>query len=143
MVRPVQRALRDAMWKYAGVVRSHDGLEQGLEKVAELDEVLPRLDVRPTAEGYQDLAHALDLRSALLVSKAVLMGAIERKESRGAHQRSDYPEQDPDLKVNFTVHLENGELVKSQVPVPEVPEHLREWATVGTEVEPVEGRLLE
>jgi succinate dehydrogenase / fumarate reductase flavoprotein subunit len=111
--------------------------------VAELIAFLPRLDVRPTAEGYQDLAHALDLRASLMASKAVLMSAIRRRESRGAHQRSDYPEQDPALKVNFTVRLHEGELLMAEVPVPEVPEYLEEWEMAGTDVEPVEGRLLE
>jgi succinate dehydrogenase / fumarate reductase flavoprotein subunit len=143
VVRPVQRDLRVAMWKYAGVVRNQKRLEQGLEKVAELNAVMPRLDVRPSVEGYQDLAHALDLRSSLLVAKTVLLSAIERRESRGAHQRSDYPAQDPDLKVNFTIQLKDGELVMTEVPVPEVPEHLKEWEAAGTDVEPVEGRLLE
>ncbi|MCW2948066.1 MAG: FAD-binding protein [Actinoallomurus sp.] len=143
MARPLQRSLRDTLWECAGVVRNQQRMEQGLEKVADLTDSMPRLDVRPSAEGYQDLAHALDLRASLLVAQATLLSAIERRESRGAHQRSDYPEQDPDLKVNFTISLENGELVMSRVPVPEMPEHLKEWETMGTDVEPVEGRLLE
>jgi succinate dehydrogenase / fumarate reductase flavoprotein subunit len=143
MARPMQRALRVAMWKCAGVVRNQEGLEEGLEKVAELNADMPRLDVRPSAEGYQDLAHALDLRSSLLVAETVLLSAIERRESRGAHQRSDHPEQDPNLKVNFTAQLKDGELDMSHVPVPAMPEHLTEWETAGTDVEPVEGRLLE
>src|ERR671918_1114459 len=57
IVRPVQRALRNAMWEYCGVVRSEDGLRKGLEKVGELREQLPEIDVRSTAEGYGDLAH--------------------------------------------------------------------------------------
>jgi succinate dehydrogenase / fumarate reductase flavoprotein subunit len=143
MARPAQRELRVAMWNYAGVVRSRKLLEQGLEKVAELDAVLPRLDVRPTAEGYQDLAHALDLRASLLAARTVLLSAIARRESRGAHQRSDHPEQDPNLRVNFTVKLIDGELVMAEVDVPDVPEDLKEWETAGADVEPVEGRLLE
>jgi succinate dehydrogenase / fumarate reductase flavoprotein subunit len=143
MARPAQRELRVAMWNYAGVVRSRKLLEQGLEKVAELDAVLPRLDVRPTAEGYQDLAHALDLRASLLAAKTVLLSAIARRESRGAHQRSDHPEQDPNLRVNFTVKLIDGELVMAEVDVPDVPEDLKEWESAGADVEPVEGRLLE
>ena len=49
------------------------------------------MDVRPTSEGYADLAHALDLRASLVSAEASLLGAIERRESRGAHNRSDYP----------------------------------------------------
>jgi succinate dehydrogenase / fumarate reductase, flavoprotein subunit len=71
------------------------------------------------------------------------MRAMERRECRGAHQRADYPARDPALKVNFVATLENGKLVMSRVPVPEVPGHLQEWASAGAEVEALEGRLLE
>lgn len=143
MARPLQRALRDAMWQYCGVVRDDKRLRQGLDKVAEVNGAMPSVDVRPSAEGYQDLVHALDLRASLMTAKATILSAIERRESRGAHQRADYPEQDSDLQVNFTITLRDGELVMSQVLVPEVPDHLKEWETAGTDVEPVEGRLVE
>jgi succinate dehydrogenase / fumarate reductase flavoprotein subunit len=142
LVRPLQRALRDTMWECAGVVRTEECLRQGLKKVAELKAAMAKMDVRPSAEGYQDLAHALDMRASLLVAEATLLGAIERRESRGAHQRADYPARDPALKVNFVATLENGKLVMSRAPVPEVPGHLQEWASAGAEVETLEGRLL-
>ena len=64
--RPLQRALRDAMWETCGVVRDQAGLRRGLERVAELRELAREVDVRPTAEGYADLADALDLRASRL-----------------------------------------------------------------------------
>jgi succinate dehydrogenase / fumarate reductase flavoprotein subunit len=143
MARPLQRALRDAMWEYCGVVRDEKHLKIGLDKIAKVNDAMPSVDVRPSAEGYQDLVHALDLRASLLTAKATILSAIERQESRGAHQRSDYPEQDPDLKVNFIITLRDGDLATSSVPVPEVPDYLKEWEIAGTDVEPVEGRLLE
>jgi succinate dehydrogenase / fumarate reductase flavoprotein subunit len=139
----LQREQRDTMWECAGVVRNQERLQQGLDRIAKLERALPEVDVRPSAEGYQDLVRAHELRAGLLVARATLLSAIERKESRGAHQRSDYPEQDPKLKVNFTVTLKNGELVMSHVPVPEVPDYLKEWANAGVEVEPAERKLLE
>ena len=39
---------------------------------------------------------ALDLRNMITVSQAVIMAALERKESRGAHFRDDYPQKDPE-----------------------------------------------
>ena len=49
----------------------------------------------PTSPGYADLAHAFDLRGSLLAARATLECALERRETRGAHNRSDFPEQDP------------------------------------------------
>jgi succinate dehydrogenase / fumarate reductase flavoprotein subunit len=99
--RPLQRAVRDLMSECGGVVRSEDGLRNGL---ARLDEVAARardLEVRPDIAGYDDLAHALDLQGSLLAARATLDSARERRETRGAHNRVDFPEQDPALRVNL------------------------------------------
>ena len=85
------------------------------------------MDVRPTSEGYADLAHALDLRASLVSAEASLLGAMERRESRGAHNRSDHPELDPGLKTNFVVTRDDaGNLSVSGKPVDAVPDHLEE-----------------
>src|ERR687896_73832 len=49
--RPLQRRLRDVMWERAGVVRTEDGLRQGLDELASIREATPEVDVRPGAEG--------------------------------------------------------------------------------------------
>ncbi len=99
--RPLQRALRDVMSECGGVIRSETGLREGL---ARLDEVATRaqdLEVRPDIAGYDDLAHAFDLQGSLLAGRATLACALERRETRGAHNRIDFPEQDPDFQVNL------------------------------------------
>jgi succinate dehydrogenase / fumarate reductase flavoprotein subunit len=140
--RPLQRRLRDAMWEHCGVVRSAEGLSRGLAVLAELREALPAVDVRPSSEGYGDLAHALDLRGSLTSAEATLRGAVERRETRGAHNRSDHPDQDPALRVNLVVRGRPGALTVTREAVPDVPEHLVEWASAGQAL-PAEGRLLE
>ena len=52
------------------------------------------IGVHPDIAGYQDLAHAFDLKSAALAARATLEAALERRETRGCHNRSDYPETD-------------------------------------------------
>jgi succinate dehydrogenase / fumarate reductase flavoprotein subunit len=142
IVRPVQRALRDAMWEHCGVVRSARGLEEGLSKVAELRGQLGEIDVRATAEGYGDLAHVLDLRASLVTAEATLRGALERSETRGAHNRSDFPELDPSLKVNLEIARKGDSLEVTRSPVPGVPEELQPWAEGAGDVD-LTGRLLE
>jgi succinate dehydrogenase / fumarate reductase, flavoprotein subunit len=142
MVRPMQRALRNVMWEHCGVVRSEDRLNDGLNKLDELIAASAHVDVRPSSEGYQDLAIALDLRSSLLSAKASILAAIERRESRGAHQRSDYPDLDETLRVNLVSGLdEDGQLTLERRTVQPVPEALAEW--LDKEELNVEGRLLE
>ena len=55
--------------------------------------------MRPDIAGYADLAHAFDLRGSLLAARATLESALERRETRGAHNRADFPNQDPRLQV--------------------------------------------
>jgi len=126
LARPLQRALRDAMWEDCGVVRQAAGLQRGLARIKELQAAASTVDVRPSSEGYLDLALALDLRAALLSAEATVRGAIERRESRGAQQRADYPHLDPQLVVSFHSRIDGaGDLQIDSVPVPAVPDALR------------------
>jgi succinate dehydrogenase / fumarate reductase, flavoprotein subunit len=141
--RPLQRAVRDAMWETCGVVRDQPGLQHGLERLAELRRLAREVDVRPTSEGYADLAHALDLRGSLVTAEATLLGALARHESRGAHQRRDHPELSPELRVNFQTCLDpSGGLAVAAEPVPPVPPELQALADATQDVS-VAGRLLE
>jgi succinate dehydrogenase / fumarate reductase flavoprotein subunit len=141
--RPLQRALRDTMWETCGVVRDQTGLQRGLDRVAELRQLAREVDVRPTSEGYGDLAHALDLRASLVAAEATLLGALARTESRGAHQRRDYPELSPELQVNLQTRLDPaGGLTIATQAVPPIPPELRALADATQDVS-VAGRLLE
>src|SRR4029453_10102172 len=141
--RPLQRALRDTMWETCGVVRDQPGLRHGLERLAELRRLAGDVDVRPTSEGYADLAHALDLRASLAAAEATLLGALARTESRGAHQRRDHPELSPALQVNFQARLDGtGRLSVDARPVPAIPAELAGWTRPDPDLS-VAGRLLE
>ncbi|MDQ3927401.1 MAG: FAD-binding protein [Actinomycetota bacterium] len=140
--RPLQRDLRNTMQETCGVVRSEEKLTEGLRRLAEIREASNDVDVRPTSEGLNDLAYALDLRGSLVVAEATILGAIERRETRGAHNRCDYPELDPNMKVNFVVQKRDDGLAVAEEPVHTVPEYLEEWAKSDEEYE-VAGRLVE
>ncbi len=143
MARPLQRALRDTMWSHCGVVRQEANLQTAISEIGALKQAAELVDVRPSSEGFQDLAIALDLRSALVSAEATVRSALERRESRGAHQRSDYPELDPTLAVNFiTEQSADGTLRTTAEPVHAVPDILAEWVDPTHTLE-VAGRLLE
>jgi succinate dehydrogenase / fumarate reductase flavoprotein subunit len=131
------------MWETCGVVRDQAGLRHGLDRVAELRELAGEVDVRPTSEGYADLAHALDLRASLVTAEATLLGALTRTESRGAHQRRDHPEPSPALTVNFQTRADaGGRLAVTTEPVPPIPPELQRWVDSGEDLSTA-GRLLE
>src|ERR1700755_1740412 len=117
-VRFLQRGIRNAMTQHAGVVRDEHGLQAGLREVAEIDARAAGIGVHPDIAGYQDLAHAFDLRSMILAARATLEAALERRETRGCHNRSDYPDIDESLQVNL-VWSGPGQLTRE--PIPAIP----------------------
>jgi succinate dehydrogenase/fumarate reductase flavoprotein subunit len=87
---------------------------------ATIDELAAALGERPAGDGQPfDMRRIdwLDLRNALLVARIVAEAALKRSESRGAHQREDFPGMVPDWQVNQTARLRGGRLVLSSVPV--------------------------
>ena len=141
--RPLQRALRNTMWENCGVVRSQDRLEHGHEKIDELKERARQVDVRLSSEGYKDLAIALDLHASLYIAEATIRSAIERRESRGAHQRYDHPNLDQALQVNFISRLDHtGQISVTSQPVEAVPDELQSWVDEMEDIS-LSGRLLE
>ena len=78
----VMRRVRDWMWEDAGVTREGRGLERVLERLAGLDE--PGPGARPTRAGAE-------ARNLVTVARLIATLALWRRESRGAHWRSDHP----------------------------------------------------
>ncbi|OBB70596.1 FAD-dependent oxidoreductase [Mycobacterium sp. 852014-52144_SCH5372336] len=100
-VRSLQRALRNAMTEHAGVVRDETGLRTGLTELDDIERRLSDVGVHPDIAGFHDLAHAFDLKASVIAARATLETALERRETRGCHNRSDYPDLDDRLTVNL------------------------------------------
>ncbi|ABC46107.1 succinate dehydrogenase / fumarate reductase flavoprotein subunit [Salinibacter ruber] len=92
--------LRDLMWQHAGILRDEDGLLNGLGKLQRLRADAEDLQVQAdrTSRRYE---RAQNLRFMFTTAETILRGALERKESRGAHARTDYEAKDPDLRKNI------------------------------------------
>ncbi|TDW83830.1 succinate dehydrogenase / fumarate reductase flavoprotein subunit [Kribbella pratensis] len=121
-VRALQRALRDTMTARAGVVRDEDGLRAGIAELTEVEERITQVGVHPDIAGFQDLAHAFDLKASALAARATLDAALVRRETRGCHNRSDYPELDESLQVNL---VWSGPDTIEKEPIPAIPDDLR------------------
>lgn len=57
------------MTEHAGVVRDEDGLCAGLAELAVIEKRMDAVGIHPDIAGYQDLAHAFDLKSAALAAR--------------------------------------------------------------------------
>ncbi len=135
-VRALQRSLRTTMTEHAGVVRDESSLRKGLAELDELEERIGNVGVHPDLAGYQDLAHAFDLKASALAARATLECALERRETRGCHNRSDYPDLDPAQQVNL-VWAGPGRIEREEIPaVPdEIASLMRDVDTAGKLVE--------
>ncbi len=145
LARPLQRAVRDVMWEHCGVVRDDAGLRDGIARLDEIRAILADVDVRPSAEGWSDLAQFIDLRAGLLVGEATIRGALARRETRGCHSRADFPDLDPDLQVNFYNCLSNEDERLTELSserVYPVRAELRAWLDQAGPADSA-GRLLE
>ncbi|WP_435097844.1 L-aspartate oxidase [Halorubrum sp. N11] len=90
--------LRELMWDHAGILRDESSLREGLDRLAALRERAADMRVGPiTSESFE---LAVDVGFMLVAAEAVLRGALEREESRGAHYRTDYPDVDSDWQRN-------------------------------------------
>ena len=76
--------LQDIMWDYVGILRNERSLITAIEKLKELKEMFPRSSKCLNKEEYE-------LRNMLTVANLIAHSALMRKESRGAHYRTDYP----------------------------------------------------
>lgn len=135
-VRAMQRSVRDLMTEHAGVVRDEVGLRAGLAALDEVEDRMSHAGVHIDIAGYQDLAHAFDLRSAVLSARATLESALERRESRGCHNRSDYPDLDPELQVNLVWSPAGGVQREAISPIPtDITERMHDVSADGKLVE--------
>jgi succinate dehydrogenase / fumarate reductase, flavoprotein subunit len=110
-------ALQATMADNVGPFRTKGKLEQALGVVDEMTRVIGE---RPGGDGDAfDLRQIewFDLRNMLLVARAVSEAALRRSESRGAHQREDYPGLLPEWGVNQVIRLEDGRLTITSAPV--------------------------
>ncbi|NYJ18644.1 L-aspartate oxidase [Glaciibacter psychrotolerans] len=135
-VRALQRAIRTLMTEHAGVVRDEAGLTAGLAALDDIEQRMGQVGIHPDIAGYQDLAHAFDLKASALAARATLEAAVERRETRGCHNRSDYPNMDPSLQVNLVWSPSSGVTREAIPPVPdEIAALITEVSTVGKLVE--------
>jgi succinate dehydrogenase / fumarate reductase flavoprotein subunit len=91
----IRRELRTLMDRHAGVYRTGQSLEEGLDKVRELRQRFRRIVIQDKSRVYNtNLIQALETDNMLELAEVLLFAGLARQESRGGHSRTDFPERD-------------------------------------------------
>jgi succinate dehydrogenase / fumarate reductase flavoprotein subunit len=107
------------MWEHAGILRDEQGLQAGLDRLADLREQSQNMDVGPLeSESFE---YAVDVGFMLTVAETILRGALKRTESRGAHYRTDYPDTDTDWRCNIYYEMADLGRLRSYTDTVESP----------------------
>jgi succinate dehydrogenase / fumarate reductase, flavoprotein subunit len=118
-VADIRRELGEAMDKYVAVFRDEDGLRTALETVHRLREEARNVSVDDKSPIFnQDVLGALELQFMVDNAECIVVSALERKESRGAQYRTDFPERNDDdwLKhINVSSNRDEPEISYSEV----------------------------
>jgi succinate dehydrogenase/fumarate reductase flavoprotein subunit len=99
---------------YAGSIRSETLLEAGL---AHLRRLKKKAHETVTARNQHELMRCLEVFNLSDLAELVFIAALERKETRGAHLRADYPFTNPLLNKHITVKKVGGKPVTEWIPI--------------------------
>jgi fumarate reductase (CoM/CoB) subunit A len=98
------KVFKETMWYNVGIIRNQAGLENALNKIDEIKSASTQIRV----SDVKNLITLLEFNNMLLLAEVVAKSSLQRTETRGAHYREDYPEEDPRLCNSFFMRNEHG-----------------------------------
>jgi succinate dehydrogenase / fumarate reductase flavoprotein subunit len=102
--------IRKVMQRHCGIYRDKKSLTEGLEKIQEWAEKAKDVSLTDTGDVFNtELITVLELGHIAEIAETMLLGALNREESRGSHSRRDFPDRDDENWLKHTlVYLEDG-----------------------------------
>ena len=124
----VREDLMNQMQKYVGIMRNEGDLQAGVVELERLAADAGKCAVSGNRHFNAGWHETVDLRNLLVVSEAMARAALVRKESRGAHAREDFPDQDKGhwSQVNLVVRKGSAGMEVEQVPLPPLPDEIKQ-----------------
>jgi succinate dehydrogenase / fumarate reductase flavoprotein subunit len=113
----LRKSLQEVMGKDCAVFRREDALKEALSEVRTLKEKYEKIAISNLGERFNtDLLEAFELEGLIGLAEAIVMSALARRESRGAHYREDFPERDDEnfLKHTLIQRTEEGPRIFSK-----------------------------
>jgi succinate dehydrogenase / fumarate reductase, flavoprotein subunit len=131
-VADIRTALQQSMDNNAAVFRTEETLKQALTDIHALKERYARISVHDKGKRFNsDLLEAMELGFLLELAEVTVVGALNRKESRGGHAREDYPNRDDTNYMRHTMAYKQGTELLSDIALDYKP-------VVQTRYEPME-----
>jgi len=124
----IQQDLQETMQRLVGIVRAEHEMLSALEAIEQLKVRAQAVRVSGNREYNSGWHTALDLPNLLIVAEAITRSGLERRESRGAHFREDYPSQDlAQGKLNLVLRKgPDGQMRIERRPIPQLPQPLQQ-----------------
>ncbi len=124
----IQKDLQEMMQDNVGIVRTESEMKFASDELKKFWERASHAGVTGHREFNPGWHTALDLKNLLTISEAITLAALERKESRGAQFRDDYPDKDERFsKVNTMISkTDDGSMQIRLEPLPEMPDYLKQ-----------------
>ena len=93
--------IKNLMWEKVAIVRDEKTLNEALAELQQMQKDLDKMDVKDTSQYNSDLVTALEVINMIEICILTVKSAILRRESRGAHFRSDFPESKDEWKKSI------------------------------------------
>jgi succinate dehydrogenase / fumarate reductase, flavoprotein subunit len=122
----IQFELQEKMQALVGIVRVESEMKEALGVIDGLKKRAAKAGIEGNRQYNGGWHTCIDLANLMTVSEAITRAAIERKESRGAQFRDDYPDKSPEwAKYNLAVRKDGEQMIVEKRPVVEVPAGLK------------------
>jgi fumarate reductase flavoprotein subunit len=103
-IADIREAMQSTMEDSAGIFRSGDSLSKGVDRLADLQQRLEHIQLSDETRVFNtELVAALELANMLDIAETMLQSALQREESRGAHQRTDFTTRDDERFLNHAL----------------------------------------
>jgi len=108
-IADIRADLQAVMEEYCGVFRTEEILQQGLEKVLEIEQRMEHARLRDHSRIFNTARiEALEVENLLDIAVATVTSALARQESRGAHSRIDYPDRNDQQWLKHSLFFKEG-----------------------------------